>query len=128
MFDLIQSMAATPEAQQDAHYWASVLLAHALVGLTLCGALAALVERADDWIDNPRWMGWWLGTGGYFALWEVAVQHLGAGMGDALVDTAGVSLGGAAGLLAWSNRGRAVAAVLGLLSILAAVGVWRRRK
>ena len=127
MFDLISAMATSPDAQADPHYWAATFLGHFVIGLVICGAVAALIERAADWIDGHGRLAWIVTVAGYALLWEGAAQHLGAGVMDALVDSAAVALGAACGLLAWARMGKAVAAVVALATAIMVLGVGRRK-
>ena len=118
----------TPEAQDSAHYWASVLLAHAFIGLFLTAALGAVLDwLAGDWIDGPGWLAWAVVAAVYALGWEVAVQRLGAGWQDAAVDAVAVACGGLAGISAWSRQRVALAASFAVLAGVAAAGVWQRR-
>ena len=127
MFDLFREMAATPEAQADAYTWAAAFLGHVVIGLVLTGAVAAGVERAADWIDGHRVLAWLVVTVGYAVIWEGAVQHLGAGFVDALVDTVAVGIGGVIGIAAWARRGKVVAAAVMIGAGIVALGVRRRK-
>ena len=122
MMDLL-----TPEAQTSAHYWASVLLAHAMIGAVLASAGAALVARL--W---PSMLAWpssvQVLVAGYAGLWEGAVQRLGAGWLDAAVDTLAVATGALVAWGLWANRRRLVRSAAAVLAVVLAVGVWRRRK
>lgn len=93
----------TPESQAGAHYWASVLLAHAMIGAVLASAGSALVARL--W---PSMLAWpssvQILTIGYAGLWEGAVQRLGAGLADAAVDTVAVAGGALVAWGLWAHR------------------------
>jgi len=121
MLDLI-----TPTDHQDAYAWLTALLGHACVGVVLMAVLAALI----DWLSPSR------GTVGeallatvvgYFLLWEVGVQRLGAGMLDAEVDTFGVMAGAVIGMALWRHSRALGAAMLACLAVVAAWGVRRRK-
>ena len=103
----------SPADQADAHYWASVLLAHFTVGLALTAA-AGLLTRSV-------WVAAAIVAAGYAIAWEVCWQALGAGVADAAVDTAAVASGALVAAAAWSRKGGAVALVLTGL----ALGMWR---
>jgi hypothetical protein len=117
----------TPEAQTSAHYWASVLLAHAMIGAVLASAGAALFARL--W---PSMLAWpssvQVLTIGYAGLWEGAVQRLGAGLADAAVDTVAVAGGALVAWGLWAHRRGMVRRASVALAVVLAVGVWRRRK
>lgn len=127
----------TPEAQDGAHYWASVLLAHAFIGLFLTAVLAAILDALDafataidrateGWTDGTGWLACGIVIACYGLGWEVAVQRVGAGWTDAAVDTVAVACGALAGVAAWARRGVALAASLVVLAGVAAAGVWNR--
>lgn len=116
----------TPDAQGDAHYWASVLLAHALIGAVLVAVLAWALAR---WVASllPWPSALQIVSGGYVVGWEGAAQRLGAGWLDAAVDSAAVTLGGLLAWGLWAHRLRLIRGGAGVLAVILAVGVWRRR-
>lgn len=109
----------TPEAQEGAHYWASVLLAHMAIGGALAGAGAALG------------LGWLRAAAGlavaYGGLWEGLAQRLGAGLVDAAVDTAAVTGGALIAWGIWAHRARVILPPALVLSAVLTLGIWRRR-
>jgi ABC-type uncharacterized transport system permease subunit len=116
-----------PTAHADAYVWAAVLLAHASIGLALTALVAAVIKAlADDMIDGEGPLAWALVVIAYAVIWEGAVQALGAGVMDALVDTAAVALGGLLGLTAWLRKGGAMAVALAALGVMMFLGVRRR--
>jgi len=118
----------TPEAQESAHYWASVLLAHAFIGLFLVAVVAVLIDAlAGDWIDGAGRLALVIVVCVYGLLWEGLAQGYGAGMADAAVDTLAVACGGLAGLSAWARRVAGLSVAFVVLAGVAAAGVWGRR-
>lgn len=118
----------TAEAHAGAYEWSSALLAHGFIGLALVAVLAGLFERvAGDWIDAAPALAFWIVSAVYLIGWEGAVQHFGAGMADALVDSFAVTAGGLIGISAWGRRGGGVAASLALTAWVLASGVRKRR-
>jgi len=114
-----------PENPQDAAEWLAVAAGHGALGLVLT-ALVGLVL----WL--LAWLGWrpfglpsvaaaQIAVVGYGLGWEVAYQQLGAGLGDALVDTAFVA-GGA--VIAWAAYERRWPVVLAAILAMGA-GMWR---
>ncbi len=118
-------MMRTPEAQADAHYWASVLLAHATLGAAVTLALAATrlsLGRAAIWTAAVYLV---CIEGGQAALSIYdgrAVDWL-----DGAVDAAAVALGAALIWAIWRHRRRAAAIVVAVLTAILTAGVWRRR-
>ena len=109
----------TPTNHADAYEWASVLLAHFTVGLVLTAIIAAVTE----W---RAWVALACVIAAYGLLWEGAVQHLGAGVADAFVDTFAVAIGGLVGLSAWLRRGVMLAAGVAALAGVLWAGVRKR--
>lgn len=115
------------EAQADPHYWASVLLAHALIGAVLVAGLAwALARWSAGLLPWPSALQ--IVSLGYAVTWEGLAQRLGAGLLDAAVDSAAVTLGGLLAWGLWAHRLRLIRGGAGVLALILAVGVWRRRK
>lgn len=119
MLDLL-----TPTDHAGAYEWASVFLAHVALGLALTAVVAAVL----DWMDSRTALDLDVGalaplivTLVYLVGWEMAVQMLGAGWADALVDTLAVCLGGLAGLFLWRRAGIRLAGVL----LIGALAIWR---
>lgn len=84
----------TPEAQDSAHYWVSVLLAHGFLGLVLTALVGALLDWvAGDWIEGTGWLALTIVTAVYAVGWEIGAQRLGAGWTDAAVDSVAVACG-----------------------------------
>lgn len=109
----------TPEAQENLHYWVSVLLAHSFIGFMLSGIgsgfSVALFDRA-----YPKRVALTVSLG-YFVLWEFVLQRLGAGIGDAFVDGFAVFAGSVAWVYAATRNYLALGIVGALiLGIIAA--------
>jgi hypothetical protein len=110
-----------PESPQDAAEWLAVAAGHGALGLVLT-ALVGLVLWAVRWrFGMPSVAAAQIAVAGYGLGWEVAYQRLGAGLGDALVDTAFVA-GGA--VIAWASYERKWSVVLGAILTMGA-GMWR---
>ena len=115
----------------DPYAWATNQMAHALLGLAitalLAWALGALMSRAME-IDVAMHGPALLIVGVvYFFAWEGLWQRYGAGMGDALADTAFMVLGGLLGLSAWARKGGRVALAMAVAVVMLGAGVWRRK-
>lgn len=108
----------SPEAHTDAHYWASTLLAHATIGLALTAVLGALIRSA--------WGAAVIVSLAYALGWEVWWQALGAGLADAVVDSAAVTAGAVIAAAAWERKGGAVASALVALAAVLWRGIRRR--
>jgi hypothetical protein len=117
----------TPVDHADAYTWAAVALAHLAIGLVLTGALAAILSRLEPGVPRTGLHALGLVTALYLLGWECAVQGLGAGIADALLDTAMIATGGALGLLAWRRKGKALAAVIIAAGLALAHGIRSRR-
>jgi hypothetical protein len=109
----------TPTDHAMAYEWLVVLMAHGGVGLFATACLAALLrDGALAWVYVAII---------YAVMWEGAVQHYGAGIGDAAVDTFAVAAGGLMGWLAWERRGVLLALVFAIFAAVAAIGVRSRK-
>jgi len=118
----------TPESQESAHYWVSVLLAHGFVGLFLTAALGAALDWiGGDWIDGTGWLALVFVVVCYATWWEMGLQQLGAGWLDAAIDTVAVACGGLAGVSAWARQRVALVVAFVVMASVAAAGVWNRR-
>ena len=123
MLDLL-----TPTAHAGAYEWASVFLAHAMIGL----GLTALVSLILSWVDDDGWLGdvgavaLLLVVFVYGAAWEGLAQRYGAGLMDSAVDTLAVFCGGWIGLAAWRRRGVAIAAGMAVMALASWLGIRRR--
>lgn len=107
-----------PEDHADAYTWAAVLTAHAAIGMVLTVELHGFMPLW--WAATVAWVG-------YLLAWEVAVQRLGAGVLDALVDVAGVTAGVAYAIGTFFTWPGYRWAALVLFAVALAGGVWRRR-
>lgn len=122
----------TPDAfLSDWYGWLTNQMAHALLGLAvtalLAWALGALMSRAfgmDVTMHGPALL---IVGVVYFFGWEGLWQRYGAGMWDALADTAFMAIGGLLGVSAWARKGGRVALAMGAAAVMLAVGVWRRK-
>lgn len=103
-----------PTDERDPAYWSAVWAGHIWVGMVS----AALVV----------WLGWPATAAPvmYLAVWELAYQRAGAGLRDALTDTAAVAIGAGTIWASWHGLPGplALSFVAGILG--AAVGIWRR--
>lgn len=116
----------------DPYAWATNQMAHALLGLAvvalLAWALGVLMSRAfeaDIAMHGPALL---IVGVVYFFGWEGLWQRYGAGMGDALADSAFVLLGGAVGVSAWARKGGRVVAAMAVAAAMLGLGVGRRWK
>lgn len=121
MLALIEAMAGSPEAQADPYIWAAAFAGHMAVGLCLTAAVAwPLSAFAREWVDGIGWLALALVVAAYAVTWEAVIQRLGAGVADALIDTAAVGLGGLIGVAAWERRGGLIGgAIVAALAMLA---------
>lgn len=116
MLDLI-----TGTDHADPYVWSAALLAHAMLGLILTGALAALIDAIDteNMIDNRGGLAAVIVVAVYALIWEGAVQHFGEGLSGSLVDTVAIAGGAAIGLMAWARQGARLA-----VAALAVAAIW----
>jgi hypothetical protein len=77
-----------PTDHKKPYSWATALLGHFFVGIVMWSYSTSFLHAADAI---------WAVGAGYFLLWEVWKQRLGAGLLDGLVDTAGVVWGASFG-------------------------------
>ena len=118
----------TPTDHAGAYEWLVVLMAHGGVGFALVALVAAYLNAfARDWIDDTGNIAWSLVVLFYLMGWEGAVQHYGAGLADAALDTFGVAAGGLIGLLAWRRRGVLLGLTLALFAVVAGIGIRGRK-
>ncbi|MFB2531044.1 hypothetical protein ACEYYA_02640 [Paracoccus sp. p3-h83] len=121
LMDLMRS----PEAQSDAHYWASVLLAHAALGAAVTLALAATrlsLGLAAIWTSVIYLVGV---EGGQVAL--ALYDGRPVDLLDGAVDATAVALGAALVWATWHHRRRAAAVAGAVLAAILTAGVSRRR-
>ena len=108
----------TPTDHAGAYEWAAVYLAHMALGVALVAVIAASLSlvlwRQGAWAAV-------IASVAYGALWEGAVQRLGAGVADAAVDWSAVTMGAAVGYAAWSHAGGWLAGAL----LAAGAILWR---
>lgn len=113
-----------PTDHAGAYEWAAVYLAHAAMGVALVAVIAAALSlvlwRQGAWAVLAT-------SAAYGALWEGAVQRLGAGLADAAVDWSAVTLGAAVGHAAWSHAGGWMAGALMAAGAILWRGVRARR-
>jgi len=103
-------------------------LSHALIGLCLTALVAGLLDLiASEHIDGRGRLALAMVSAGYLVGWEVAAQHLGAGVLDALADTFFVTMGGLLGLATWLRKPALMAFAMIATAGAAAAGVWRRK-
>lgn len=115
----------------DWYGWLTNQMAHALLGLAVTALLAWVLgwfmSRAmemDVTMHGPALVIVGLV---YFFGWEGLWQRYGAGMGDALADTAFMGLGGLLGVSAWARKGGRVALAAAVAVVMLGAGVWRRK-
>ena len=116
----------TPVDHADAYTWAAVALAHLAIGLVLTGAGAAILSRLESGVPRTGLHALGLVSALYLVGWEWAVQRFGAGLADALLDTAMIATGGALGVLAWRRDARALAIILLAAALALAQGLRSR--
>ncbi len=108
----------TPTDHAGAYEWAAVYLAHMALGVALVAIVAAVLSlvlwRQGAWAAI-------IASVAYWALWEGAVQRLGAGVADAAVDWSAVTLGAIVAHTAWYHAGGSIAAAL----MAAGAIIWR---
>lgn len=122
----------TPDAfLADWYGWLTNQMAHALLGLAvtalLAWALGAVVSQAFERPVTMHGPALLIVGVVYFFGWEGVWQRWGAGMGDALADTAFMGLGGLLGVSAWARKGGRVALAMGAAAVMLGAGVWRRK-
>jgi hypothetical protein len=117
----------TPTDHADAYSWVVVALAHIAVGAVLVGALAGVIALAGPWIESRGRLALVLVVAAYLLIWEIAVQRVGAGWPDALLDTSMIAAGGALGLLTWRRKPAALATVVTAVTLALWNGIRRRR-
>lgn len=104
MVEFFVMMFYSPEAQYAPHYWATTMLAHALLGVMI-----------------PVFIGQRLAVLGYL-LWELAsITIAGAGLADSALDAASFILG--TYLMVMLYNGRKPYVTVAAIAIVAAVGV-----
>ena len=122
----------TPDAfLHDWYGWLTNQMAHALLGLAVTALLAwvlgAFMSRAFEMPVTMHGPALVIVAVGYFFGWEGVWQRYGAGMGDALADTAFMALGGLLGVSAWARKGGRVALAMAVAVVMLGAGVWRRK-
>lgn len=125
-------MLAIPDAFLTEWYdWLINQMAHMLLGLAITALLAWvlgwLMSRAmemDVAMHGPALV---IVAVVYFFGWEGLWQQWGAGMGDAIADTAFMVLGGLLGVSAWARKGGRVAVAMAVSVVMLGAGVWRRK-
>lgn len=122
----------TPDAfLHDWYGWLTNQMAHALLGLAVTALLAwvlgALMTRAFEMPVAMHGPALVIVGLVYFFGWEGVWQRFGAGMVDALADTAFMALGGLLGVSAWARNGGRVALAMAVAVVMLGAGVWRRK-
>lgn len=114
----------TPTDHAGAYEWAAVYLAHAALGVALVAVIAAALSlvmwRQGAWAAV-------IAIVGYGALWEGAVQRLGAGLADAAVDWSAVTLGALVAHAAWYRSSRPITVAIAAAAVILWHGIRRRR-
>jgi hypothetical protein len=110
-----------PGSAANATIWVTEAAGHIILGLVLTVLAGAVIWLAGvlGWrpFGLPSVAAAQIAVVGYGLGWEVAYQRLGAGLGDALVDTAFVA-GGA--VIAWASYERKWSVVLGVILAMGA--------
>jgi hypothetical protein len=75
----------TPEDQSNVHYWASVLLAHSFLGFMISAIVSSFMVALTEKHYALRVS--LTMSALYLILWEGMIQRMGAGFGDAYIDT-----------------------------------------
>ena len=123
-FDRVNRMIFPPTSEADPAYWSAVFAGHAFIGVVLTAIAAVVVARRFNGV--PVIIGAWVAVLGYAVLWEGLYQRLGAGLGDAAVDTLAVACGAAVAVCAERRwwRGAALAMAVAIASLW--LGIRRR--
>lgn len=106
----------TPTDHPGAYQWAAVLLAHFAIG----GGAWVILARFSAWYPAV-----WI-SALYGVVWELGVQHLGAGMSDAVVDWAAVTLGACMASALWRRSSLSASLTVAIIAILSMIGITRR--
>lgn len=119
MSDLIAEMFLTPESHQNAYDWASALLAHAMIGISL----TALFSWALG-----AWRGAVIAILCYATLWEGGQLVLAnASLLDSFVDALAFSCGAVIVAASWKRQAPGVAIPIALMAITLWRGVVQRK-
>lgn len=115
---MIWDMFTSPDAQVDnLHYWASVGLAHSMVGVALYLVFSLCLKVYFEWADyeeDHHLISLSVSSSAYLFLWEGGQLLQGATLSDALIDWAFVTFGAILAFSIWKGR-----RVLSVASILA---------
>lgn len=118
IWDFLNEMLQTPDAQQDAYTWAAALLGHFALGV----ALTAVVGWAVG-----AWRAVAFICASYAVVWEgTQIALHGSSWSDSFIDTLAVSCGAVVAAGAWRNKGVAVAVSLALMGAVGWSGVKKR--
>ncbi|WP_282028121.1 hypothetical protein [Paracoccus marcusii] len=120
MSDFIRNL-LIGEAQPDPYVWAAVLLAHAMIGVSLMATIGALfgVWLRDGWAGVSV-------VASLYAAWEILHGAAGAPAHHCALDWAVVVLGAVLALCLWERR--AVGTVGAVVSIFAICFAGLRRR
>lgn len=130
MIELIREMIRAPEAQADAHYWASVLLGHWAIGAGLTGLVMAIWSRSawdSALMLSLAYLLGWEGGQMIMAAYDLHVALSWQLVWDAVLDWTAVSLGALTTAAVWQRRRRIIAGSVAAVAVVLAVGVGRRR-
>jgi hypothetical protein len=117
-------MIFAPENPADAAEWAAVLAGHFGLGIVLACVAGATVGR---FFGRPALSGAQIASVAYAGLWEGLWQRLGAGIGDAALDSFAVACGAFAAAALWERKGAWLAGAVVAVSAVMARGIGRRR-
>ncbi len=107
-----------PTSEIDPAYWAATAAGHVFVGLILMSVLG--------WLTDRHHFSAFVVSVGYLLFWEWFWQGLGAGLGDAVVDTLFVASGAILALYAYLREWPKVALVLSASLIGILKGISKR--
>lgn len=107
-----------PLSESDPEAWTVRFAAHAFLGLLAWHALIWTIPAAQAA---------WAVPAAYFLGWKVAVQRVGSGLWDALLDALAFGFGAILGLELLAPSPVFFAAILGAMAAVIAHGVWRRQ-
>lgn len=112
-----------PGNPSDPGIWAAIFAGHMALGLMLTAICAVTLGRL---FGQAVTAGAQIAVVGYALVWEVIVQRVAAGIGDAALDTFAVALGAMIGVAAWEKRGGFVAAGIAAAILALWRGIGRR--
>ncbi len=93
-----------PTSEADPAYWAAVAAGHVFVGIVLMALVSLITGRQT--------LSTYGVSAGYLIFWETFWQQLGAGVGDAIVDSLFVTAGALIALFCYKREWPKVALVM----------------